>query len=364
MGFSKIDCSIIRGGTTKGIFIESSALPDDSELRDKAILSLFGSPDHRQINGLGGGDPLTSKIVLWQKSAIEHVDIEYRSGEVAIDEARINYSTMCGNLAAATCLYAIESGLVERTSPATNVTIFNQNTGKLLTGSIPTENSELIIKDCQPIDGVIGQGVEVNLAFVDPAGAISGRLLPSGNVEDVLALGAENYRCSIVDCGTLYAFFDAHDFALTGDESPDQLDSKPGFKDTIERLREAVADYLTAECELSIAARQVKIAVFKKPDSKISDYDINAKVVNKYNTHKAYPITGALCISAAQIIPGTLLFDAARLEASFNSVVVKHPAGTLETRTEYAVSAGSVIIKNSAIKRSARILMQGTGFYA
>src|SRR5690554_4223322 len=175
-----LTCALIRGGTTKGVFIDGADLPDDPVRRDQLLLALFGSPDARQINGLGGGDPLSSKVAIVRRAPADDVDVEYLSGEVGIDEGTINYSTLCGNLAAGAGLYALEAGWVQRVEPVTTVRIRNSNTGKCLSATIPLTAGACTMAPCHLIDGIAGYGTGMSLAFHDPAGAITGHLLPTG----------------------------------------------------------------------------------------------------------------------------------------------------------------------------------------
>lgn len=360
MTLLKIECAIVRGGTTKGVFIDSTQLPEDEDLRDKLILSLFGSPDTRQINGLGGGDPLTSKVALIKRSSNEHADIDYRSGEVGIDEESINYSTMCGNLASGAGLFALEMGLVEKISPVTKIKIRNLNTGKYLLASIPIIDGNYSVKPCKDIDGVAGYGTEINLTFNEPSGAITGDLLPTREPVDKILINKNEYTCSIIDCGTLYVFINAKSFRLTGNESPDELDRMTEFREQVELLREAVAKKISITQKLDFSARQIKIAIFSYPDGSRSDCEIVARVINRYKTHKAYPVTGAICISAATMIPGSILHQKNNIEKINKNIRISHPSGIISTETSISDNGSQVNILSTTINRSSRILMRGT----
>mgnify|MGYP000146196923 FL=1 len=365
MNVVEIPAMIIRGGTTKGIYIRTKDLPSDELQRDAAILSLFGSPDTRQVNGLGGGDPLTSKVALIAISDNPEADIDYRSGEVGIDEAKINYSTMCGNLASGAALYAISSGIVPLSSPVTEVRIRNLNTGKFLKASVPVEGSSVVLQSCHDIDGVQGYGSKIEMSFVAPAGSITGALLPSGNVKDYLQINDQSYECSIVDCGTLYAFFRYSLFGLRGDESPQDLDRNSQFKGTIEALREAVAARVTEQLGRAVLPRQIKMCVLAEPlalAGQNGGVRIEAKVVNRYKTHKAFPVTGAICVSAAVSIPGTLLHLDGCGSGSEQRVHIHHPSGSMWVSAQVAVDGQDVEILNTSVLRSARVLQKGTGY--
>ncbi|MDH5229678.1 MAG: hypothetical protein OEZ58_20545 [Gammaproteobacteria bacterium] len=361
MSVIKLECAIVRGGTTKGVFIDRTQLPENEDQRDQVILSLFGSPDVRQINGLGGGDPLTSKVALINRSPEPGIDIDYQSGEVGIDEASINYSTMCGNLASGAALFALEMGLAKKQSPFSEVKIRNLNTGKYLTAMIPMEADDFVFKLCKDVDGVAGYGNEVNLRFNDPAGSITGSLLPTGEAVDQIQINEKVFACSIVDCGTLYAFFDAKSFALSGHESPAQLDAKEEFKELVEQLREAVANKVSTRQKTEYLAKQIKIAIFTFNDEKQNPVsgEVTARVINRYKTHKAYPVTGAICISAATMISGSLLYADDNSEINTKSMRIQHPSGVIVTETAIEKQDEHFKIRYTMINRTANLLVKG-----
>lgn len=353
-----IPCEIIRGGTSKGVFILRKDLPEEPAKRDAEILSLFGSPDHRQIDGLGGGDPLTSKVVLVNASDHPDYDVEYESGEVGINDCKINYSTLCGNMAAAACLFALDRKLVNARSGATQIRILNRNTGKALTGTIATPDKTAEIVDCHDIDGVNGCGVEIDLAFVKPSGAITGKLLPTGSALNSVNISGREMPCSVVDCGTLYAFANYESFNLTGEEPLAYLDHNQELKASVEEFRKQVALLISNQLDREIQTKQLKVALIRPGNVITEPFDIKATVINKYNTHKAYPVSGALCLSAARAIPGSL----AASDNPFETTVIRHPAGSLSTRAQFIPNGTSPDIHSISIKRSAHTLMAGTGF--
>lgn len=363
-----LETLIIRGGTSKGIYLQRAHLPEGREACDEAIVSLFGSPDPRQINGLGGGDPLTSKLGFVDKSSSPDTDIEYQSGEVGIDEGKINFSTMCGNLAAGAALFAVEQGLVERVVPETTVRIRNVNTGKRIVACIPMGEQGPILSECSEVDGVQGYGVRIEMEFKEPAGPISGHLLPTGRVLEEISVGDKRYTCSIVDCGTLYAFFRDAEFGLTGDEVPAELDLNASFKAAIEDAREAVAQAISVARGKEFKSKQIKVCLLSNYDcstngQKHCTVTVAAKVINKYKTHKAFPVTGAICLSAASAISGSILNQALPEGVECCRTVIHHPTGSMEVKSQLARSAQGVTIVASTLARSARLLMRGAGFY-
>ncbi len=365
MATHEVTCALIRGGTTKGVFIDGADLPDDSARRDKLLLALFGSPDVRQINGLGGGDPLSSKVAIVRRTPEDDVDMEYLSGEVGIDEGTINYTTLCGNLAAGAALYALEAGWVPRTEPVATVRLRNSNTGKRLTASIPLKAGACAMRLCKLIDGTAGYGTEMSLAFHDPAGAITGHLLPSGRTTDTFTLASHGeVRGSIVDCGTLYGFVPAEALGLRGDERPLELDADAGFKSAVESIREQIAFAVSANLGEAYCPQQVKVAIIGSvgvtADTMVKS--VTSRVINRYKTHKAYPVSGAICLSAAGVIPGTVVHELLGQTDAPSTLHIVHPTGTMAVSTSFEIAHGQCKITQSVVNRSARVLMQGVAY--
>lgn len=362
MATHRLTCALIRGGTTKGVFIDDADLPDDPVRRDQLLLALFGSPDARQINGLGGGDPLSSKVAIVRPApADDDVDVEYLSGEVGIDESTINYSTLCGNLAAGAGLYALEAGWVKRTEPVTTVRIRNCNTGKRLTATIPLKAGVCTMAPCHLIDGTAGYGTEMTLAFHDPAGAITGVLLPTDQPTNMFTLtGRGSVRCSIVDCGTLYGFVPAQDLGVRADEGLLELDVNGVFKEAVESLREQIAFAVGAGRGEIYSPQQVKVAIVGA--SGATPNQVTSRVINRYKTHKAYPVSGAICLSAAAAIEGTVVHELVGNSDGACAIDVVHPTGAMTVRTSFAMDQGRCKILKSVVNRSARVLMQGIAY--
>lgn len=176
----KVLITIIRGGTSKGLFIKKEFLPSDATLRDRLILGIFGSPDKRQIDGLGGADPLTSKLAIISSSSIKGIDVNYTFAQVGIDKPVVDYSLTCGNLLAGVAVFAIDKGMVEAREPLTEVAIFNTNTKKKIKALVKVKKGKALIDGNFHIDGVAGTGSKIELEFLRPEGSITGRLFPLG----------------------------------------------------------------------------------------------------------------------------------------------------------------------------------------
>ncbi|OHC71608.1 MAG: hypothetical protein A2045_17010 [Rhodocyclales bacterium GWA2_65_20] len=351
-----IPCAIVRGGTSKGVFLLDEHLPADRGRRDRVLLELMGSPDPRQIDGLGGADPLTSKVAIVSRSRREGIDVEYESVEVGIAEAQVNHGLMCGNLIAGVGYFAIAEGLIAPRFPSTTVNIYCRTNHKTIVAKVPVA----------PGGPVPDGDAMVSLVFANPGGAITGKLLPAGDPVSRLALAHdESIEVSIVDAGTLYAFVRADALGVTGHESAATLDGDAEFRTRIEVLRGQVADCINRHNGPGAAAvvpRLVKMAVVAPPGPQQGDADIVARVVNSAKVHKAYAVSGGICLAAAAAIPGTLVNAVTRPAASPFLLRIGHPSGILPLRTYWSKGVDGVVIHGAEIQRSARIILRGTAY--
>lgn len=374
MSIIKIPCCIIRGGTSKAVYIEGIHLPKEQDRKDRLLLSLFGSPDIRQIDGLGGADPLTSKVAIVYKSNRDDIDVEFLSAEIGIKEPLVNYGIMCGNSASGVGYFAIEQGLIKARSPETTIRIYCRNNNKIIISRIPVEDGYPVVEGDDEISGVPGGAAATWLEFIDPAGAITGRLLPTGNPKDCIAVKGKKFEISIIDSGTLYAFIHARDLGLEGNESPDELDNKPGFIDIINDLRKAIASHINSvntEAVLKLSEKQVKIALIAKPVErhtlqgkliKPSDVDILATIINPLNVHKAYAVSGGICLATASVVKGSLVNEVIQTKPSPMMVVIGHPSGTFDVKINYAIRDETLLVLGVEVKRTARVIMNGTAY--
>jgi 2-methylaconitate cis-trans-isomerase PrpF len=235
----------MRGGTSKGLFFLDSDLPSESELRNRTLLAAFGSPDPRQIDGLGGADPLTSKLAIIRPSTLPEVDLEYTFGQVSVSEAFIDFSANCGNISSAVGPFAMEKGLVTPEEPLTRVRILNTNTGKMIDLAVPFCAGEVLTEGTYRIDGVPGSGAEIELRFLDPGGGATGKLLPTGNPRDSITLqDGRTVDVSIVDAGNPAGFVRADQIGLRGDELPEQIESCQEILAVLEELRAKISEIL------------------------------------------------------------------------------------------------------------------------
>ncbi len=355
----------MRGGTSKGIYFHESDLPAEPKARDALLLAVMGSPDPRQIDGLGGADTLTSKIVIIGPSTRPDADVNYTFGQVGIDLPYVSYSANCGNLSAAVGVFAIEEGLVAPVHPVTRVRIYNTNTQQLLVSYVPVDESgqPRIDGDCA-IAGVPGTAAEIRMDFSATLGASTGKLLPSGHLTDALhvpELGRE-IPVSIVDAAKATVFFHARDAGILGTESPEQF--TPEILGRFWAIRNAAAALvgLSPESRLphpvSVLAPTDYINHMTKEIVPAQDLSFVARRVGgpPPRLHKAFAATGAVCTAIAANLPGTVVHEVARRFPD-GMVRIGHPTGVFPVRIALADNGE---IREASYVRTARRIMEGT----
>lgn len=366
-------CTIMRGGTSKGIFLMEKDLPQDPKLRDRIILAIFGSPDIRQIDGLGGADSLTSKLAIISRPTEPDHDINYTFGAVGIDKPFVDYSANCGNISSAVGPFAIDQGLVQAEEPFTTVRIFNTNTRKMIYAKVPVERGKVVWEGDYAIAGVPGTGAKIEIRFMDPGGALTGRLLPTGHALDEIKIDTgESFRVTIVDAGNPSAFVRAEDLGLKGVELPDHLEQDPNSKKKLEAIREAVGELIGIPPNPSIP----KIVFVTLPQDywttgggqiRRDEIDMVARVMAMGKMHKAFAITAGIPASIAAVIPGSVINEAAvggHGETILGKVIqrrvtIGHPSGKFDLEVEAERDGDQLHIISCTVGRTARKIMEG-----
>ena len=371
----KIRCAILRGGTSKAMFLMENDLPRDHAARDKVILKVFGSPDVRQIDGLGGADPLTSKLAIIGPSSRPDADVDYTFGQVSINKPYIDYSGNCGNISSAVGPFAIDEGLVRCQEGITTVRIHNTNTGKLIIADVPTvDGKAAVLGDCV-CDGVPGTGAMIMLDYSDTTGAVTKKLLPTGNPVDVLDIpGFGKIEASLVDVANPMVFVRAKDLGLTGIETPQQVNSNPELLKTLESIRGAAAVIMGMAKDPAEALELVPafpmIAFVSPPQDytdfttgnpiKASDVDVVSRLMFMQVIHKTYAGTGTVCTGSAAVIPGTVVYEQINKPREKKLLRIGHPAGVIDIEMASDLAEGKVAITRAAISRTARRIMDGS----
>lgn len=368
-----IPCLYMRGGTSKGPFFLENDLPAAQEERDALLLRAMGSPDTKQINGLGGASSVTSKAAIISVSKREDADVDYTFAQVSVDKPLVSYKGNCGNISSAVGPFAIERGLVRAVEPVTEVRIYNTNTGKRIIEEVPVVNGCVQYEGDYRIAGVAGSGAALKLRFTDPAGTISDRLLPTGNAVDVLE--SEEFgriEVSIVDAANPLVYVRAGDLGLKGTELPEELTAIPGLLDKLERIRGKAAEKLGLitdyrrsawDCpgipKLTIVAAAQDYTAADGTEIRGEDFDLLIRMMSMQKPHGALAMTGAMCTAAAAVVRGSLVAECLREGADTRNIRLGHPGGLLEVGVNYTEEAGELKILDTFGFRTANLLMEG-----
>jgi len=375
--FRKIPCVIQRGGTSKGIYIHEKDLPQDPEVRKKVILAIFGSPDRRQIDGLGGADPLTSKLAIIAPSKRPDTDVDYTFGAVDLTQPIIDFRGNCGNISSGVGPFAIDEELVEAKSSETMIRIFNTNTKKILKAYVPTINGKTKYLGDYAIAGVPGTAAKILLDYSGTAGAITGKLLPTGNIVDIVSIPSlGEIELTIVDAANPVCFIKPSVLNLSGIEGP--LDQKIiDCLKTIELIRGTAAKIIglvddPAKARIESPAIPL-LAIVSEPRDYTSftddrrvyadEIDFVSRVFYMQEMHKTYSATATVCTGAAAMIEGTLVHNVCATRA-FEKKVVRfgHPAGSISIEVEVEKQDGRFHLKKAAVGRTSKRIMEGFAY--
>jgi 2-methylaconitate cis-trans-isomerase PrpF len=374
-----VRCVIMRGGTSKAVFLRECDLPLQDNLRKNLILGIFGSPDRRQIDGLGGADPLTSKLAIIgpprndPRAAGTH--LTYTFGQVEIDAPEIDFLSLCGNISSAVGAFAVYEGMVQPTAPITTVRAFNTNLNRVLNIEVPVENNRPIEHGDFVIPGVPGSGARILVDFAETAGSACGALLPTGNPVDRLEIpGFGIIEASLLDIGNAHVFIRARDVGLLGTETAAEIDAKGDLRDLLERVRGAAA-YRMKMIKDPSRSKQDSPATpilgmlsppadyrneIGKSTVKAGDVDLVSRLMFMQQTHKTYAGTSTVCTGVASRIPGTIVHEMTRPETLENPVVrIGHPAGVVGTETRVEMKGNDYIVRRATLGRTARRIMEG-----
>lgn len=359
----RVPVTVMRGGTSKGVFLNFDDMPTNRLQWDEFLLDIMGSPDRRQIDGLGGANSLTSKVAIIKKSDIDGVDVEYTFAQVSIGNKMVDFKGNCGNISSAVGPYAIEQGLVPTVEPITKVRIYNTNTKKIIIADVEVENGHVKTEGMCSIPGVPGTGSPIYLSFTNAEGAVTGKLFPTGHPIDVIQTPRGPIKISIIDVANPLVFVHAADVGLTGSELPQEF-TKEKLKE-LEEIRSMAAEMcqLAVKEEATLKSPAVpKMTIIAPPmdyvdvtgiERKVADMDCTIRMMSMQEPHQALAISGAICTTAGAFLNDTILSEMIHM----NQEVIRlgHPSGIMETKVD--LIAGHI----SAIKvvRTARIILEG-----
>jgi len=350
-----IPCLLMRGGTSKGTYFLASDMPTDKAELDRALLGIMGSPDKRQIDGVGGAHPLTSKVAIIKKSARPGVDVDYLFVQVFVEEAKTSTSQNCGNILAGVGPFAIETGLVRAEDGETVVTVYMENTDSIAKQRILTPGRKVQYHGIAAIDGVPGTHAPIMIEFLDVAGSSCGALFPTGNFADEV----NGLKVTMVDNGMPVVMIDARSLGLQGDESIDALEANVDLKKIIEDLRLATGPMMNLG---DVKDKTVpKMTIVSPPKN---GGLINTRSFIPHRVHDAVGVLAAASVATAANIPGAVGYDIASIpEGKRRMCEVEHPTGSMGVEVELADDPDDRVPKSTSIMRTARLLFSGTAYY-
>jgi len=368
-----IPAVFMRGGSSKGIVVQGRDLPADPAERDRALLAIMGSPDPygRQLDGMGGGLSSVSKVVIIDPPSRPDADVDYLFAQVAVDQALVDYGANCGNMSAAVGPYAIEHGLVEAPRNGEALVRINQiNTAKLIHARFAVEDGMAVTAGDLAIAGVAGTGARIRLDFLDPGGAVTAALLPTGRVID--RVESEDFGAidlTLLDASNAAAFVRARDIGLTGTELPDAIEAVPGLMAKLDRLRRqagvlmglaATPDAVgPSNPRLVIVAAPVPFQTLSGATVLPAEHDIGVRMLNMGRAHRAIALTTAMGVGIACRIEGTVAHELAVPTGNLDEIRVGNPSGVVSVGAEVRREGGDWICDSGVVYRTQRTLMRG-----
>lgn len=372
---NRIPAVYMRGGTSKGLVFHRRDLPADRAQWDRVFLSAMGSPDPygRQLDGMGGGTSTLSKVCIVEAADCGDFDIHYTFAQVSVKQAKVDYGSICGNMSAAVALFAQQEGLVPTGDSQTAVRIFNTNTKKALQATLNIGKGAPPAEGLMRIPGVAGEAAPIKLDFIDPAGATTGSLLPTGNAQDTLQIpGHGPMPVSLLDAGTSCVFINASALGLDGSELPAEIAARADIVALVEEARRHASVAMGLTPDLQAAAAKpvmpfVCVIALAMDSSTLSgaaiaaaDVDFTVRAFANGQPHLALPITASLCCAVAAEVEGSLLYTllgAHRQGAS--TLRIGMPSGILNVAASLDKSGGRMQVRSASLYRTARRLFDG-----
>ena len=341
----------MRGGTSKGAYFLASDLPTDIAERDRILLSAMGSPDPRQIDGIGGADPLTSKVAVISPSSRPGIDVDYLFLQVWVDRPEVSDKQNCGNILAGVAPFAIERGLVRGCDPVTQVRIFMVNTSQTVVATVQTPGGKPEYQGNARIDGVPGTAAPIPLSFSDTAGSTCGALLPTGRAVDLV----NGIAVTCIDNGMPVVVMRASDVGRTGDETRDQLDKDTELKAKIEAIRLTVGPMMNLG---DVTAQTVPKMILLAPPREGGV--VSTRSFIPHRAHATIGVFAAVSVATACLLPDSPAHSLARIpDGTTKLMLVEHPTGASPVSLTTDVHDGKTVVTEAAIISTARALFEG-----
>jgi 4-oxalomesaconate tautomerase len=350
-----IPCTLMRGGTSKGLYFHVDSLPKDRAVRDRVLLAAMGSPDIRQIDGVGGAHPLTSKVAVIGPATRADADVDYLFLQVVVDRAEVSDVQNCGNILAGVGPWAIENGLVATTGSVTPVRIHMINTASVAVAHVPTPGGQVEYEGDARIDGVPGTAAAIVIDFLDIAGSSCGALLPTGQVTDQI----DGIEVTCIDNGMPVVVLRAADLGKTGAETPAELESDAALKARLERIRLSLGPRMNLG---DVANKTVpKMSLISAPQR---GGLLSTRTFIPHRVHEAIGVLGAVSVATACLLPGSVAAQLAGASgaAGEHRLDIEHPTGFFTVDMQIATDGAALTVQRSALVRTARKLMRGDVF--
>ena len=368
MYMKKYPCVYMRGGTSKAVIFHEKDLPEDQSKWDEIFLKVMGTPDVKQIDGMGGTVSSTSKVAIISKSDRPDVDVNYTFRQVDIKIPNVDKKANCGNISSAVGPFAIDEGLVEAVEPITVVRVLNTNTNKIIEEHVRVEDGHAMVHGDEAIKGVPGTGSRIDMYFVDPAGAGTGKLFPTGNRRDNFDVpGYGPIEVSVVDCSNTIVFIRAKDLGIKGTELV-ELNNNLDVMEHIERIRCMAAEKCGFvehwEDAQTKSTSLPKVSIVSAPQDYIDmdgdntpadTMDLCVRAISVGSLHKAYPITVTIGTGAAALLEGTIVNEIVKPVPGQSVVRLGHASGV--TNVDVKIEGDKVI--KGGVTRTARRIMDG-----
>lgn len=351
---SGIRCVLMRGGTSKGAYFLAEDLPADTADRDRVLLSIMGSPDQRQVDGLGGAHPLTSKVAIVSRAQEPGADIDFLFAQVGVDRPIVDTTPNCGNILAGVGPFAIERGLVKPTGNITRIRIRTLNTGTIAEALIETPGGRVNYGGSARIDGVPGTAAPIAIEFLDAEGSVCGKLLPTGRVRDII----DGVPCTLIDNGMPVIVLKAADVGRTGHEPRDQLNADRELKARLEAIRLAAGPLMNLG---DVTAKVVpKMCIVSEP---CNGGHLMTRSFIPRECHASIGVFAAVTVATASVLPGSPASEVATVPAGpVKTMSIEHPTGEFTVRLQVGGTPDNPVVERAGLLRTARLLFDGIAY--
>jgi 4-oxalomesaconate tautomerase len=350
-----VACTYMRGGTSKGPFFDMRDLPQDINERNQFLLKVMGSPDAKQIDGLGGTVTVTSKVVMAQPSKRNGIDVDYLFAQIDIENPVVDTTPPCGNMMAGVGPFAIEKGWVKITKPETKVMIYNINTKSIIEEIVQTPNGKVEYNGTMHIDGVPGTAAPVAMYLFDQVGGKTGKLMPTGKIKEQI----QGIDVTLLDAGSTMVLMKASDLGMDGTEGEDFFKKNTALMAKIEKIRLEAGERMgLGDVRESVLP---KVGILSKPRKEGTN--ITSRYLTPHTLHPSHAVTGAICIGTALKIKGSVAHEVGVTDGKDREmIIIEHPSGVIEVSIEIEKKGETINVKKVGTVRTVRKIMEGQVF--